>query len=100
MKKRRNNSNRASTLWIALSTGLVSISAILLAIAPPINTKKAPGHHLSGFQLVEGAAADSITALGNYPDTSIPLSTQRRSGGHAQPHCPSEPRFYIQRKFL
>ena len=97
MKKHR--SNRASTLWIALSTGLVSISAILIAIAPPINTKKAPGHHLSGFQLVEGAA-DSITALGNYPDTSIPLSTQRRSGGHAQPHCPSEPGFYKQREFL
>jgi hypothetical protein len=59
--------------------------------------RKLPGHHLFGFQLVEGAAAASITALGNYPDTSIPLSTQRRSGGHAQPHCPSEPRFYKQK---
>src|SRR6266446_5542591 len=72
MKKRRNNANRASTLRIALSTGLISISAILLAIAA---TKKAPGRHLSGFQMVGGAAADSITALGNYPDTSILLST-------------------------
>src|SRR5438552_3552292 len=74
MKKRQNNSNRASTLRIALSTGLISISVILLAIAAPTITKKAPRHGLYGFQLKEGAAADSITALGNYPDTSVPLS--------------------------
>src|SRR5450631_3348580 len=74
MKKRRNNANRASTLQIALSTGLISISAILLATATPINAKKAPGHDRKGFQLEDGAAADSITTLGNYPDTSVSLS--------------------------
>jgi hypothetical protein len=37
MKERRNNSNRASILQIALSAGLISISAILLTIAAPIN---------------------------------------------------------------
>src|SRR6266436_4692018 len=74
MKKRRNNWNRASTLRIGLSTGLISISVILLAIAAPTIAKKAPRHDLYGFQLKEGAAADSITALGNYPDTSVPLS--------------------------
>jgi hypothetical protein len=75
MKKRRNNSDPASTLQIALSTGLMPISAILLAIAAPTNSEKAPRHDLYGFQLEEGADADSTTALGNYPDASVPLST-------------------------
>jgi hypothetical protein len=75
MKKLRNNSDRASALEIALSTGLISISATQFAIAASTNTEKASGHDFNGFQLVEGAAADSITALGNYPDTSILLST-------------------------
>jgi hypothetical protein len=61
MKKRRNKSNRASTLQIALSTGLISISAILLAIAVPANRKEAPRRDLYGFQLEKGT--DSITAL-------------------------------------
>ena len=74
MKKRRNNSDRASTLQIALSTGLIWIFAILLAIAAPTNTKKAPRQDRYGFQLGEGAATDSITVLGNYPATSVPLS--------------------------
>src|SRR6266446_2214859 len=74
MKKRRNNATRASTLRIVLSTGLISISAILLAIATPTITKKTPGHDRKGFQLEEAAAADFITALGNYPDTSVSLS--------------------------
>ena len=74
MKKRRNNSNRASTLQIALSTGLISISAILLAIAAPTNRERAPRHNSQGFQLKENTDADFVTALGNYPDTSIPLS--------------------------
>ena len=73
MKKLRNNSHRASTLSIALSIGLISISAILLVIAAPANLEKAPQHDRSGFQLEE--SGDSITALGNYPDTSISLSS-------------------------
>src|SRR5207253_1114757 len=72
MKKRRNNSNRASTLPIALSTGLISISAILLAIAAPTPKEKASRQDLYGLQLKEGA--DAITALGNYPNASVPLS--------------------------
>ena len=73
MKKRRNKSNRASTLQIALSTGLISISAILLAITAPTITEKAPRHDPRGFQLKEGT--DASTTLGNYPNTSVLLST-------------------------
>src|SRR5204863_7900785 len=72
MKKRRNNANRASTLRIALSTGLISISAILLAIAAPTLKEKALRQDLYGLQLNE--RADAITALGNYPNASVPLS--------------------------
>ena len=75
MKKRRNNSDRASTLQIALSTGLISISAILLAIAAPTITKKAPRQDPHRSQLKVGADIDSIRVLGSYPDTSILLST-------------------------
>ena len=74
MKRRRNDSDRASTLQIALSTGLISISAILLAIAAPTITKKAPRHDPDAFQLKEGAGADASTTLGNYPNTSVSLS--------------------------
>src|SRR2546428_13614295 len=70
MEKLRNNSHRASTLQIALSTSLISIFAILLAIATPTNIGKTPRQNLSRFQLEEGA-----DSLGNYPDTSVPLST-------------------------
>jgi FG-GAP-like repeat len=69
MKKHGNNSDRASTLQITLSTGLISISAVLFAIAAPTKTKQAPRQDLHRFQL-EGSA----DALGNYPDTSVPLS--------------------------
>src|SRR5438045_4309070 len=69
MKKRRNNSNRATTLQIALSIGLISIPAILLAIAVPTNTGKALRQAPYGFQ-----SPESPDALGNYPDTPVPLS--------------------------
>ena len=55
MKKRRNNPNGVSTLQIALSTGLISISAILLAAAVPTNTEKAPPQDLYGLQREVGA---------------------------------------------
>jgi hypothetical protein len=74
MKKLRNNSDRASTLQIVLSNGLISISALLLAIGAPTFTKNAPRQDLNEFQLKKGAAADATTALGNYPNTSVPLS--------------------------
>jgi hypothetical protein len=60
MKKPRKNSLGASTLQIALSSGLIALSAILLVVAAPTNTKN---------------ASDSTTALGNYPNTSVLLST-------------------------
>src|SRR5436190_11207686 len=85
MKKLRNNSHRASTLQIALSIGLISISAILLAIGAPTNSKNALRQDLYGFQLKADASADSITALGNYPDTSILLSTDTTVTPDAMP---------------
>src|SRR2546429_4497402 len=75
MRQRRINSHSASALSVVLSIGLVSISAILLAVAATTNARKAPAHDPYGFQLEDDANADSIRALGNYPDTSIPLST-------------------------
>src|SRR6266480_5941461 len=74
MKKLRNNSHGASTLRIALSIGLISISAILLAIEATANARKAPGHDPKTFKNTQGDGIDSITALGNYPDTSVQLS--------------------------
>jgi hypothetical protein len=41
MKKQQKNSDRASALQITLSVALISVSAILLAIAAPTNSKKA-----------------------------------------------------------
>src|SRR5712692_226042 len=41
MKRNKNNSMRASALRIILSIALISVSAILLAMAEPTNTKKA-----------------------------------------------------------
>ena len=44
MRKKEDNSVRASALQIVLSTTLISVSAILLAAAAaPNNAKKAPG---------------------------------------------------------
>jgi Tol biopolymer transport system component len=40
MKKRQNDSDRASALKITLSVALIATSAILLAVAAPTNTKK------------------------------------------------------------
>src|ERR1044071_6230830 len=74
MKKRRNNSHCASTLPIALSIGLILISAILLAIEATANARKAPRHGPQEFKLAQGDGIDSIAALGNYPDTSVSLS--------------------------
>src|SRR5438477_4783254 len=80
MEKLRNNSHRASTLQIALSTGLISIFAILLVIAAPANTKEAPRHDRHWLQLKEGA-----DALGNYPDTSVPFSGDTTVTPYAAP---------------
>ena len=42
MKRNTNDFIRASALRIVLSTALISLSAILLAMAAPNNAKKAP----------------------------------------------------------
>jgi hypothetical protein len=72
MKKQRNRFSRASALQISLFFGLLPSFATLLAIAAPNNTENA---RPPSPQLVKGEDPDSITALGNYPNTSIPLST-------------------------
>src|SRR5205823_863503 len=41
MKKRQNDSDRASALKITLSASMIATSAILLVVAAPTNTKKA-----------------------------------------------------------
>lgn len=74
MKERRNNSNRASTLQVALSTSLISIFAGLIAIAAPTKLQRVSQHDSHQSQEVAAGDAESITALGDYPDTSIPLS--------------------------
>src|SRR6476620_11459655 len=74
MKGRRNSSNRASTLQVALSTSLISIFAILFAIAAPIKLQRVSQHDSHQSQQVAAGDAESITALGNYPDTSVTLS--------------------------
>lgn len=75
MKKRRNRLSRASALQVSLSFCLLSFIAILLVSAAPSNTEKPPRQDSYRLQIVESADPDSITALGNYPNTSIPLST-------------------------
>src|SRR6266403_352616 len=76
MKERRNGSNGVLILQVALATSLISISAVLFAIGAPTNREKPARLDAYRFQLKgpEGAGADSITALGNYPDTSVSLS--------------------------
>src|SRR5436190_9369741 len=63
MKKRRNNSHRASTLQIALSSSLIPIAVVLLVIGAPTETKN-----------IRRYDPDSSRALGNYPDASVLLS--------------------------
>ena len=64
--KKQHNFARASALQITSSVTLISVFAILLAIAAPPKTKKAFGQSALGV---------STSTLGNYPDTSLPLST-------------------------
>ena len=64
MKTKQNNSTRASALQITFSIALIFVSAILLALAAPGNPKQTFGQSPLGDP-----------TLGNYPDTSLPLST-------------------------
>src|SRR5436190_11090668 len=86
MKGRRNGSNGVSTLQIALSTGLISISAILLAAAVPTNTEKAPPQDLYGLHPLVGAdlaPTPTPTATPSCP----PVITQSTSQAITTP-CP------------
>ena len=72
MKKQQDSSIRAAALQITLSVALLFASAIWLASAAPINPKEASGPGRFGVHSQSGIAAPT---LGNYPDTSLPLST-------------------------
>src|SRR2546428_683549 len=72
MKKRQSSFGGASALQITLSIALISISAFLLAIAAPFNTKNALEQNPLGFA---PDVAVLTPTLGNYPATSMPLST-------------------------
>jgi hypothetical protein len=72
VKKQRNRFSRASALQISLFFGLLPFFATLLVIAAPNNTEKA---RPPSPQLVKAEDPDSVTDLGNYPNTSIPLNT-------------------------
>ena len=72
MKKQQNRSTRAAALQITLSVALLFASAIWLASAAPINPKEASGPGRLGVHSQSGIAAPT---LGNYPDTSLALST-------------------------
>ena len=71
MKKRLNDSARAMALLSSMSIALVSGFAILLAIAAPTNSKTTPEQSPRPIQ----PASVPLPFLGNYPNTSIPLST-------------------------
>ena len=64
MKKRQNTSARASALQITFLLALIFVSAILLALGTPGNPKQTVGQSPLGGP-----------TLGDYPDTSLPLST-------------------------
>jgi hypothetical protein len=92
MKERRNGSNDVSTLQIALSTGLISISAIVLAAAVPTNTEKAPPPDLYGLQRAVGADS-APTATPSCP----PVITQSTSQAITTPAplCAHPPPMFI-----
>ena len=73
MKKQQNNSDRASALQITLSVALISVSAILLAVARPTNTKKA------SRQVTATGQSSGITAPAMLTDAS-PTTTPAPCG--------------------
>ena len=72
MKKQQDSSTRAAALQITFSVALLFTSAIWLAGAPPSSPKGASGPRRLGVHSQSRIAAPT---LGNYPDTSLPLST-------------------------
>ena len=72
MKKQQNRSTCAAALQITFSVALLFVSAIWLAGAAPTNPKEASGPGRLGVHSHSGIAAPT---LGNYPDTSLALST-------------------------
>jgi hypothetical protein len=64
MKETDNNSTGASALQITVSIALLSVAAILLAIAVPIDSERPYEQNPLGGP-----------TLGNYPNTTMSLST-------------------------
>src|ERR1043166_198522 len=73
MKKRKNNSSRALALQITLPAVLLCIPVVLVAIAAPIKNRSGEQKPLGG------------PTLGNYPETTMPLSTDTTVTPDASP---------------
>src|SRR5437899_9242072 len=91
MKKRQNNSVRASALQITLSVALISAFAILLAMAAPPNTKKAFGPNPLRFQPsgLRPFSADGFKARVAGPDSEP--ESYGDGVPDSQDNCPSIP---------
>src|SRR5262245_38382993 len=84
MKKRRNDTNRASALHGAPLTALMSLVALLLAITPTTIAKNTSQPSTPEFQLEQRLNGDLIKAR-SYPDTSVPLSGNTTVTPHTPP---------------
>ena len=73
MKKRQNNSDRASALQITLSVALISVSAILLVVAAPTNTKKTP-RQVTATEQPSGIVASAIFTAASPTPTPAPAA--------------------------
>ena len=82
MRQRQNSSTRASALQITFSVALIFASAIGFAVAAPTNPKEAYGPSRLG---VHSQGVVATPTLGNYPDTSLPLSTDTTVAPDAAP---------------
>ena len=71
MKKQQNNSGRGSTLQITLSVALISISAILLVVARPTNTKKT-SRQVTATEQPSGIMASAMLTAASPTTTPAP----------------------------
>jgi Tol biopolymer transport system component len=81
MKRKKNNSIRASALRISLSVTLISVSVILLAIAAPNNTRKPPRQVTTTSQssgvATSGTFAPAIATPSPTPCSKIAFGSTR-----------------------
>jgi hypothetical protein len=82
MKKQKNKSARASAFQITFATVLIFAFAILPAATAWGSTKQAVGQSQSVFNLL---ATPATPTLGNYPETSLLLSTDMTVAPDAAP---------------